>query len=136
MSGPMQFRGGRLVPAIVGPSGDGIQPATVAPPEKDDHDDDEDDGQQDSGPAFAAPIYEAQVAQVAHREAARPPKRAAPSAPVNVVKLARARLRAVEAELRHMKRLQAERDELRRLLEAAKSKPRSNVRELPKRSAG
>lgn len=56
--------------------------------------------------------------------------------PADVIKLARARLRDVEKEIRRCKALEKERDQLRRLLDAADAKPRAVVRELPKRSAG
>lgn len=62
--------------------------------------------------------------------------KAKPIAPRDVLRLARARLREVEAELKRIRRLEAERDELKRLLDAASNKPRAVVRELPKRSAG
>lgn len=51
-------------------------------------------------------------------------RQSAMSAPVNVVKLAKARLRDVERELKRMRLLEGERDELRRLLDAATRKPR------------
>lgn len=50
------------------------------------------------------------------------------------LKAARARLRVLKAELRRMKLVQQEHDELKRLLEAAKKKPASNLRNI--RSAG
>lgn len=56
--------------------------------------------------------------------------------PADVIKLARARLRDVEREIKRCKALEKERDQLRRLLDAADNKPRAVVRELPKRSAG
>ncbi len=55
--------------------------------------------------------------------------------PVNVVRLARARLREVERDIKRLKKLETERDELRRLLDAAAQKPRGTLRSLPTRSA-
>jgi hypothetical protein len=49
--------------------------------------------------------------------------------------MAKARLREVKSELRRMKALEKERDELERLIGAAEGKPRAVVREI-KRSAG
>lgn len=57
------------------------------------------------------------------------------SAPKNIVQLARARLREVKAEVRRLRALEKERDQLERLIEAATNKPRATVREI-KRSAG
>jgi len=51
--------------------------------------------------------------------------------PVDVIRLARARLREVEREIRRIRALERERDELRRLLDAADNKPRAVVRDLP-----
>lgn len=53
----------------------------------------------------------------------------------NVVQLAKARLREIKAELRHMKALEKERAQLERLIAAAEEKPRAVVREI-KRTAG
>lgn len=54
------------------------------------------------------------------RPGTRPaPAPAKPDAPVNVVKLARARLRVVEREIKARQKLETERDQLRRLLAAA-----------------
>lgn len=57
-------------------------------------------------------------------------------APKDVIKLARARLRDVDREIKLLKKLEVERDQLRRLLDAATNRPRALVHELPKRSAG
>jgi hypothetical protein len=57
------------------------------------------------------------------------------TSPKNVVALAKARLREVKSEIRRLKALEKERDELTRLIEAAESKPRAVVREI-KRTAG
>jgi hypothetical protein len=45
------------------------------------------------------------------------------SKPIDVLKLARARLREVERELRTKRKLEAERDELKRIISAAEGKP-------------
>lgn len=47
----------------------------------------------------------------------------AEDAPINVLRLARARLRHVNAELKRMSKLQSERDELKRIIDAATRKP-------------
>lgn len=52
--------------------------------------------------------------------------------PLDVIKLAKARLREIERTLRHHDKLKAERDKLKRLLDAAGRAP---LRELPKRTA-
>lgn len=65
----------------------------------------------------------------------RRPQASKKPAPKNVVALAKARLREVKIELRRLKALEKERDELERLIAAAENKPRAVVREL-KRSAG
>lgn len=118
MSGPMQWIQGRgLVPAFqLGASG-----AIAQSPDDDDADEDDEVEQPVVSPARPA----------VPRPVAKPRKSAEP---INVVKLASARLREVESELRRMKKLETERMELRRLLDAAK--PLAPVRALPKRSAG
>lgn len=58
-----------------------------------------------------------------------------PLKPVDVIKLARKRLRDVEREIRRLHKLEIERDELKRLLDAAAHKPLATVRSLPTRSA-
>ncbi len=50
--------------------------------------------------------------------------------PIDVIKLARRRLREVERDIRRIKALERERDELKRLLDAADNRPRAVVREL------
>jgi hypothetical protein len=60
---------------------------------------------------------------------------AAPISPKDVVRLARARLREVEREIKRIHKLETERDELKRLLDAAAGKPLALVRSLPTRSA-
>ncbi len=55
--------------------------------------------------------------------------------PVNVIRLARARLREVERDIKRLKKLEVERDELKRLLDAAAHKPARTLRSLPTRSA-
>lgn len=57
------------------------------------------------------------------------------AAPTNVVALAKARLRDVKKELRRMKALEKERDELERLVAAAERKPKTVLREV-KTTAG
>ncbi len=118
MSGPMQWTSGGMVPANV------TKTSRVAPVDPDDDDLDELEDDVAPSPRPATP---------ARRVAVRPAK---PLAPKDVVRLAKARLREVEAELKRMRRLELERAELQRLLAAAKSGPRAVVRELPKRSAG
>lgn len=124
MSGPMQWTPRGMVPAL-------SLAATGTRVERTDDDADDEDLDDEGGePAshgFAAPP-------------AAGKKRQAPRvdpAPPNVLKLARERLRYVEREIKRLKKLEVERDELRRLLDAAKTKPRAVVRELPtKRTAG
>jgi hypothetical protein len=89
-------------------------------PDDDDDDDDGEDARESSPPP---------------RPLKAPPARAQAITPKDVVKLARTRLREVEKDLKRLRRLEVERDELRRLLDAAKTKPRGVVREI-KRSAG
>lgn len=85
--------------------------------------------------------FEARTTEIAERIARRvsapkpPVRRAKDDKPVDVVKLAKARLRQVEVELRRMRKLEVERDKLRRLVEAADNRPRAVVRDI-KRSAG
>jgi hypothetical protein len=55
--------------------------------------------------------------------------------PRDVVRLARARLREVERDIRRIKKLETERDELKRLLAAADNRPLAVVRKMPTRSA-
>lgn len=64
-----------------------------------------------------------------HRAQAKPIK------PVDVVKMARARLRDVDREIKRLKKLEIERDELKRLIDAATGKPLAIVRSMPTRSA-
>lgn len=55
--------------------------------------------------------------------------------PIDVIKLARARLRDVEREIKRLQKLEVERDELKRLLDAA-ARPLAVVRQMkPTRSA-
>lgn len=68
-------------------------------------------------------------------QAPTPPKAAKPIKPQNIVSLAKARLREVKTELRRMRALEKERDELERLIKAAENAPRATVTNL-KRSAG
>lgn len=55
--------------------------------------------------------------------------------PKSVVALAKARLRAVKAEIKRLKALEEEKGELERLIAAAANKPKTNLREI-KRSVG
>lgn len=50
------------------------------------------------------------------------------SEPINVVKLAKSRIRAIDAVLKDHERLKKERETLKRLLDAAETKPVANVR--------
>jgi hypothetical protein len=59
----------------------------------------------------------------------------APAAPINVLKLAKARLKVVERELRVKALLEKERDELRRLILAAKSPGAAIIPRDAKRAA-
>lgn len=53
-----------------------------------------------------------------------------PKKPLNVVKAAKARLREVNREIKRLRALETERDELQRLLAAAENKPRAIVRDI------
>ena len=69
---------------------------------------------------------EAPIVRVTERQVASPIRTIdqrvdAPASPINVLKLARARLKAVKLELRAKAKLEAERDELERLIKAATS---------------
>lgn len=123
--GPMQWTPQGLVPAITGvvrPGG--IQHETIY---VDSSDPDDDDAEPE-----AAPILPRSRQPIPPKVTGGPAKSASPK---NVVALAKARLREVKAELRRMKSLEKERDQLQRLVEAAENKPRAIVREI-KRSAG
>ncbi len=50
--------------------------------------------------------------------------------PINVLQLAKARLREVEREIKRLRALEGERDELRRVIDAATNKPRAVVRDI------
>lgn len=67
-------------------------------------------------------------------EPAPAPQRATPpiqSKPINVVALARRRLREIKSELRRMRQLERERDELQRLVDAASNRrPRAVVKTI------
>lgn len=54
--------------------------------------------------------------------------------PINVVREARKRLREIHREIKRLRKLETERDELMRLLDAAQ--PKAQLRALPRRSAG
>lgn len=64
-----------------------------------------------------------------------PSPKPSPIAPKDVIRLAKARLKEVEREIRRIQKLETERDELKRLLDAAAGKPIAIVRSLPTRSA-
>ncbi len=85
----------------------------------------------------AVPVAVAPVRRPADITVGSAPPAAKPSPlkPVDVVKLARARLREVERDIKRLKKLEVERDELKRLLDAAAHKPSRNLRSLPTRSA-
>lgn len=88
-----------------------------------DDDDDDDDavtvlpGSAAFAPRQAAPVQPPKAAKIA-----KPPK------PKDIVKLARARLREVNREIARIRKLEKERDELARLVEAADNKPLAPVR--------
>ncbi len=50
--------------------------------------------------------------------------------PLNIVKAAKQRLKDVEREIKRLRALEKERDELRRLLDAAINQPRAAVRDI------
>ena len=50
--------------------------------------------------------------------------------PLDVIKLAKRRLRYVKSEIRRLRKLEAERDQLERMLNAADARPVAAVREL------
>lgn len=129
MSGPMQWTPGGMVPTLASALGISAPSPTYTAV---DEDDDEDQGETNDIPsarAAAVPASSPKGKRASSRSPLPPPP--------NVLKLARARLRAVESEIRRLKKLEAERDELRRLIDAATNKPRAVVRELPtKRTAG
>lgn len=60
---------------------------------------------------------------------------AKPLKPRDVVKLAKARLKDVNREIARLHKLERERDELKRLIDAADGRPVALVRSLPTRSA-
>ncbi len=64
-----------------------------------------------------------------------PPARLIKAPPQDIVKLAKARLREVQQELKRLTKLQKERDELTRLIAAAEARPLAVVREMSKRSS-
>lgn len=83
-------------------------------------------------PAHIAPPIV--VAPVAHhpRVAAQLPV-VAPSSPLtskSLVQRARAELRAIEKEIKRLRALEKQRDELKRLLDAASAKPRPAIRTI------
>ena len=105
MSGPLQWTGAGFVPA----TGTLVRPAPATPHEADDDVDD----------------VEFVQGTVPVRSMPRPRK--APPRPINVVRLAKQRLREVEREIKRLKALETERDELRRLLDAAKAPARART---------
>ena len=60
----------------------------------------------------------------------RPLQAKQPDKPINVVSLARRRLREVKREIKRLRKLEAERDQLQRLINAADGKPVAVVTEL------
>jgi len=75
------------------------------------------------------PMAPAQAVKIQH---AAPPK---PLSQRDIIKAARAELRATEKEIKRLRKLEKHRDELRRLLDAADGKTRPAIRSLPTRSA-
>lgn len=129
MSGPMQWsqKLGRLVPAI----SSSAEADVWAGLDRDVVIISSEDAEEDP-PPWSAPEIAAKPQQppaMAQKPAAKAP------APMNIIALAKARLKEVKAELKRMKALEKECGELERLLEAANKKPRAVVREL-KRAAG
>jgi hypothetical protein len=122
MSGPMQWTPNGLVPAMTSASSGTIGAASPRPLDEFDDEDDTDEGVE-VVPRAVKPV----------KQSAKP---ITPVAPKNIVRMARARLVEIERELKKLRRLERERDELRRLVDAANPKPRAVVRELTKRSAG
>lgn len=115
MSGPMQWTPNGLVPAIGSiPNAGETKGGFVA----------------QEAAAVAPATYPEQVAKL--------PRNASviSSSTLNVLALAKARLKEVKLELRRLKALEKEKGELERLISAAENKPKkSNLREI-KRSAG
>ena len=95
---------GRLVPAIGNEAQSGAW----------------DQGEEENFP-ISPPPYASQTAQAPTRVAQKPAQR-----PLNVVALAKARLRDINIELRGHEALKKERDELERLIKAAQKKPAKN----------
>lgn len=108
MSGPLQWTGTGLVPAVGIVPNPGAEKGGFVPSE------------QNIGTSEYVPRV---------RNALKP------AAPKNVVALAKARLREVKTELRRLKALEKEKGELERLIAAAENKPKTNLREI-KRSVG
>ncbi len=77
-----------------------------------------------------ADMFRVQEPRAAAAPKAQPARRIALDKPLNVIKAAKARLRELEREIKRVRALEKERDELRRLLDAATNKPRAVVREL------
>lgn len=69
------------------------------------------------------PSAEEPVIHVPQRPAQTKPKQV--PATFNVVKAARARLREVERQIKRLRKLEKERDELKRLLSAARAEPKT-----------
>lgn len=59
--------------------------------------------------------------------AAAPPKAKRSAEPPNVLKLAKERKKYLDSEIRRLRKLEREREELVRLIDAAKTKPRAHV---------
>lgn len=84
-----------------------------------------------------AQIEAASVAQQAKREPAQVATAAQPLAPKNILVQARAELRRLNVEIKRLERLKRQRDEIKRLLAAAKTKqPRAVVRQLRSQAQG
>ncbi len=132
MSGPMQWTPRGLVPALTFSPTSGSIPREPPPIVGDDREDDDLD---DEAVVRATPAAKPTGAPAPAQK--RRPQQRVTDAPPNVLKLARDRLRYLEREIKKRQKFEQEAVELRRLLEAAKAKPRAIVRALPtKQSAG
>lgn len=123
MSGPLQFspNAGKFF----APRGNALDAIGESGPELGEDDDYDPDADNNAAASRGTPM----------RARARQKRVVAKVAPIDVVKLAKRRLREVERDLRQMKRLETERDQLRRLIDAADAKPRAVVTAISKRPA-
>jgi hypothetical protein len=81
-------------------------------------------------------VVETTVEPVAAHAAPWSPVPTEPDAPLDVLKLAKQRLKVVKSELKRMAKLQTELEQLTRLINAAEGKPLAVVRDLPRRVSG